>query len=167
MSARTRASTAFLTEAGSVLVTLMDAASKQFAIELLLPWVKRIALLEAGKVRRVPSHLKGAGYCLSMPDECLKEVFAYTLSISGDGLPPLLAKFWRFIAHAVPAKKEGQTPHNVGVLVNWIATEMSHRESEREKRICGALLWCGPPSPPAHLPRVATSVSSDHPTPRN
>ena len=45
-----RLSTAFLNEAGSVLQTLMDAASKQFAIELLLPWVQRIALLEPGKL---------------------------------------------------------------------------------------------------------------------
>ena len=50
-----RLSTAFLTEAGSVIVTLMDAASKQFAIQLLLPWVQKIGLLETGKgVRRVP-----------------------------------------------------------------------------------------------------------------
>ena len=46
-----RLSTAFLNEAGSVLQTLMDAASKQFAIELLLPWVQRIALLEPGRAK--------------------------------------------------------------------------------------------------------------------
>ena len=61
--------------------------------------------------------------------------------MSGDGLPPLLAKFWRHLAHAVPARSEGQAPHNVTVLVHWIAAETARRESERDKRIGGSLLW--------------------------
>ena len=52
-----RLSTNFLNEAGSVLQTIMDPASKQFAIELLLPWVQRVALLESGVARRVPRHV--------------------------------------------------------------------------------------------------------------
>ena len=136
-----RLSTAFLNEAGSVLQTLMDAASKQFAIELLLPWVQRIALLEQGKAKRVPSHVEGLGFRLATCDVCLTEVFAYALEVSGDGLPPLLAKFWRHLANAVPAKVIGQTPHNVMVLAHWIKQQERDRPSERDKRICSALLW--------------------------
>ena len=136
-----RLSTAFLNEAGSVLQTLMDAASKQFAIELLLPWVQRIALLEQGKAKRVPSHVEGLGFRMATCDECLTEVFAYALEVSGDGLPPLLAKFWRHLANAVPAKVIGQTPHNVMVLAHWIKRQERDRPSERDKRICSALLW--------------------------
>tara|TARA_B110001452_G_scaffold241091_1_gene223059 strand:+ start:3985 stop:5445 length:1461 start_codon:yes stop_codon:yes gene_type:complete len=136
-----RLSTAFLTEAGSVMYTLMDPAAKQITIELLLPWVKNIALLEAGRVRRVPTHLKSAGFCFALPEECLKELFTYSLEVSGEGLPPLVAKFWRHLANAAPPKKDGQPPHNVPVLVNWIAGEARRRESEREKRVCNSLLW--------------------------
>lgn len=136
-----RLSTAFLTEAGSVMLTLMEPAAKQITVELLLPWVKNIGLLEATAVRRVPTHLRSAGFCFALPDESLKEIFTYTLEVSGEGLPPLVAKFWRHLANAAPPKKEGQPPHNVPVLVNWIAGEARRRESEREKRICNALLW--------------------------
>lgn len=136
-----RLSTAFLTEAGSVMLTLMEPAAKQITIELLLPWVKNIGLLEATRARRVPTHLKSAGFCFALPDECLKELFTYSLEVSGEGLPPLVAKFWRHLANAAPPKKEGQPPHNVPVLVNWIASETRRRESEREKRVCNSLLW--------------------------
>ena len=136
-----RLSTNFLNEAGSVLQTIMDAASKQFAVELLLPWVQRIALLEPAKAKRVPSHVEGLGFRVATCDACLTEVFAYTLEVSGDGLPPLLAKFWRHLANAVPAKVVGQTPHNVMVLAHWIKGQERERPSERDKRICSALLW--------------------------
>ena len=65
-----RLSTNFLNEAGSVLQTIMDPASKQFAIELLLPWVQRVALLESGVARRVPRHVEGLGFRMATCDEC-------------------------------------------------------------------------------------------------
>ena len=92
-------------------------------------------------MRRVPAHLANSAFCCALPDECLKEVFTYCLEVSGDGLPPLVAKFWRHLAHAVPPKKEGQAPHNVAVLVKWIAGEIQRRDDEREKRISSSLLW--------------------------
>ena len=129
----------------------MDPESKQITVELLLPWVKNIALLDSGKgVRRTPTYLTNAGFCCAMPDECLKELFTYCLEVSGDGLPPLVSKFWRHLAHAVPPKKAGATPNNVAVLVHWIASETQKRENEREKRICSSLLWCAA-RPPAAL----------------
>ena len=136
-----RLSTNFLNEAGSVLQTIMDPASKQFAIELLLPWVQRVALLESGMARRVPRHVEGLGFRMATCDECLTEVFAYALEVSGDGLPPLLAKFWRHLANAVPARVVGQTPHNVMVLARWVKLQEQRLPSERDKRICSALLW--------------------------
>ena len=60
-----------IVEAGFVMMSVMDHASKQFAVELVLPWASNIALLETkiGGVRRGPAHLAKAGDCCAAPHE--------------------------------------------------------------------------------------------------
>ena len=137
-----RFSRAIVCEAGNVMMSVMDHASKQFAVELVLPWASNIALLETkiGGVRRVPAHLAAAGYCCAAPHECLTEILAYALEVSIEGLPPLLAKFWRRIALAVPGEP-GKPPPNVIAIDGWLSRELAKMEGEREKRTCKALLW--------------------------
>ena len=124
------------------MMSVMDHASKQFAVELVLPWASNIALLETkiGGVRRVPAHLAKAGYCCAAPHECLTEILAYALEVSIEGLPPLLAKFWRRIALAVPGEP-GKPPPNVVAIDGWLSRELGKMEGERERRTCKALLW--------------------------
>ena len=134
---------AFLAELGNVMLALMEPAARVFAIELLLPWTRNLALVdpkESSQLERdLAADLEGVGYCVVEPSKCLPRVFAYTLEMSAEGLPEVLARFWRQLALAAPPYKEGAPPHNVPVLASWIGRQAVGARDERDKQTCRSL----------------------------
>jgi len=142
-----RFSAALLAEAGNVLTSLMDREAQQFTLELLLPWTNNIAFVDRETLLDRPKFASLAamapGFCHVVPTDCLQALLKYTLQVSAEGLPPLLAKFWRRCATAVPVStaRPDLPPNNVLVLSGWLTETSRQLESERDKLTCNSLLW--------------------------
>ena len=139
---------AVLSEAGNVMLALMDEKSRAFSLELLLPWARRICFLEsdvskqAAHTRHHCEDLQRAGFCLCYPGDVLPRLFDYTLEQSRYGVPDIISTFWFTLALAAPPymNKEDAPPNNVPPLSAWVAKQAQlERRSERDKQTCLSL----------------------------
>ena len=139
---------AVLSEAGNVMLALMDEKSRAFSLELLLPWARRICFLEpdvskqAAHTRHHCEDLQRAGFCLCYPGDVLPRLFDYTLEQSQYGVPDIISTFWFTLALAAPPymNKEDAPPNNVPPLSAWVAKQAQlERRSERDKQTCLSL----------------------------
>lgn len=100
-----------------------------------------MAYLSESVGRGAPGFLRELNFCCALPADCLSKLILYTVEVSIDALPPLLANFWRCCATAAPPERPGQPPYSVVALSQWVAAQCSQMTSERDKRICKSLLW--------------------------
>ena len=135
---------AVLIEGGNVMLGLMDAGTRPFAIEVLLPWARQIALLEPrGSVTQLSrsrqAELREQGYCVAYPADCLQQVFEYTLVASASGLPESVCTFWRSLALAVKPTEPGRPPLNIAPTAAWVASQANRQQHERDQQTCRSL----------------------------
>ncbi len=133
---------AVVSEASNIMLALMDEPSRLFAIELLLPWARKLSVKveEARSFEQLSTRkLAELGYCLAIPDECLRRVFDYTLQTSSSGLPAMVSKFWRDLSLAMPAGEFQPVPPNISPLARWVTAQAKRYSSERDQQTCRSL----------------------------
>ena len=112
-----------------------------------MPWTGNLAFINKETMQDRPKlaalSVMARGFCYAVPADCLHSILEYTLKVSAEGLPPLLAKFWRRCATAVPvaAVRPDIPPNNVLVLSAWLTDTSRHMDLERNKLTCNSLLW--------------------------
>jgi len=135
---------AVIAEAGNVMLGLMTGAMRPFVVELLLPWVRQLALLEPeGSLTQLSrarqTELTRSGFCVAYPSQCLPPLFEYTLVESATGLPEIVASFWRTLALAAPPIRAGMPPLNVAPIAAWLTTQALQQKTSRDRDTCRTL----------------------------
>merc|ERR1711871_1895745 len=121
---------------GNVMLGMMDESTRPFAVEILLPWAKQVALLEPnGSPTQISrgrqAELRGKGYCVIFPSQCLQRIFEYTLQSSIEGVPLIVSKFWESLALAVEPARVGAVPQNISSASAWVTSQATRQRNDR------------------------------------